>query len=296
MDAINAAINPQVKRYVKEALAVIVGSFVFAVGLDCFEVPNGIAAGGASGLATVISKVASDHGFMLPVGMQVIAMNALLMIAVVRTGCKRYLARTIAGVLATALFTDILAPVLPALGQDDLLLAALMGGTVCGLGLGLVFRVGANTGGTDIVAQLISRKTAISVGFACLLVDLVVIAVSIPVFGMENALYSSVAMYLSSRFIDTVVDGLGVQRAAFIISQKPKEIEQLILRELDRGCTSFEASGSYTGRHQRVLYVVMGRQETSLLKSMVAEVDSHAIVFISEVHEAFGEGFREFAE
>lgn len=278
----------------RDSVLIVVGSIVFAVGVDCFEVPNGLAAGGVTGLAMVIAALFEPLGIMLPVGIQTIVMNALLMILVVRSGSRGYVARTVAGVIACGVFTDLLAPVLPVLtGREDLLLCALWGGVVTGLGLGLVFRTGGNTGGTDILAQLLARKLAMPVGTAVIIVDGAIIALSATVFSVEQALYAAVAMFISGKVIDAVVDGLRAERAAFVISTKHEEIANEILYTLNRGCTELQARGVWSGNPRPVLMCVLGRSESMRLKQVVAEIDPEAIVIISEVHEVFGEGFRQ---
>lgn len=263
------------------------------MGFDCFEAQNGIAAGGASGLALVIQQVVYNvTGVHLPVGVQVLAMNALLMIPVLKTGGLRYAARTVLGILFSAAFTDLVAPFMPNLGEGDLLLCALWGGVITGIGLGLVFRVGGNTGGTDILAQLLARRLPFSNGVAMFIVDGAVIVLSIPVFGFRNALYALVAMYISSYVIDRVVDGMNSRRVAYIISDYHRRIADAVMNDLDRGCTELEAKGSWTGKDRPMLMVVLGRSETAMLKELVAHIDPDAIVFISEVYEAYGEGFK----
>lgn len=275
----------------RDAMAIIIGSIIFAVGLDCFEIPNGIAAGGVSGLATIFAQIGRAHGINLPIGLQVLAMNALLMIAVVHEGGLHYAMRTSLGIVVSAAATDVLAPFLPVLGEGDLLLCSLWGGVVCGLGLGLVFRAGGNTGGTDIIAQVAARHTSFSMGMASLLADAAVVVMSIPVFGIENALYAAIAMYLGTRVLDMVLDGFNTQRAAYVISDKHDEIKQHIFDDLDRGCTELLARGGYTGKDRPVLFVVLTRSEMALLRHVVAEVDPNATVVVGKIHEAFGNGF-----
>ena len=272
---------------------IIVGSIIFAVGLDCFEIPHGIAAGGASGLATIFAEVGRGYGVELPVGLQVLAMNALLMVAVVREGGLRYAARTSLGIVASSLATDLLAPHLPVLGEGDLVLCALWGGVVCGFGLGVVFRAGGNTGGSDIVAQIISRRSSVPLATASLLVDFAVVALSVPVFGLEKALYAVIAMYLGTRVLDMVLDGFNTQRAAYIISDHHDRIKKHIFSDLDRGCTELLARGGYTGKERPVLFVVLTRPEMAQLRRVVAAVDPSATIVVSKIHEAFGNGFEQ---
>ena len=277
-----------------DAFLIVAGSLIFAVGVDMFEIPNGLAAGGVTGLATVFYAIADNLGFYLPVGLQTIVMNVVLLALVVRSGDRGYIVRTVGGIIACGLLTDLLAPVVPVLGgEGDLLLCALWGGVVTGVGLGLVFRSGGNTGGTDIVSQILARKTGMPVGTAVIIVDGVIIAFSATVFSVEQALYAAVAMFICGKVIDAVVDGPRSARAAYIISTEHDRIANEILYTLNRGCTELQARGVWSGNSRPVLLCVLGRSESMRLKQIVAEVDPEVIVIISEVHEVFGEGFRQ---
>jgi len=273
---------------VRDTILIIVGCLLFAIGADCFEIPYGLAAGGVTGLATVIYAVTG-----LPVGLMSIVMNGVLILFVLRQGNRRYLVRTIGGIIALGVLIDAVAPFVSAFGESDLLLCALWGGVITGVGLGLVFRTGGNTGGTDIIAQVISSKTSLPMGTACIIVDSGIIALSALTFSVEQALYAAVAMYISGRVIDAVVDGPRSERAAYIISDKHAEIANEILYALNRGCTELQARGVWSGNSRPVLFCVLGRSEMGHLKEIVSGIDPEAIVIISEVHEVFGEGFRQ---
>lgn len=275
----------------RDLALIVAGSAIFAVGVDCFEVPNGLAAGGITGLATVFYALAEAVGVYLPVGMQTIVMNVFLLLLVIKSGNRGYVVRTVIGIIACGVFTDAFVPFLPVLGNGDLLLCALWGGVITGIGLGLVFRTGGNTGGTDIISQLLAKKLSIPVGTAMIVVDGLVIALSAPVFSVENALYAAIAMYICGKVIDAVIDGPRSERAAYIISERHAEIANAIMYDLNRGCTELQARGVWSGNDRPVLFCVLGRNQVPLLKQVVAEEDPEAIVFISEVHEAFGEGF-----
>lgn len=281
-----------VRRVVRDVALILVGSALYAFGVDAFAVPEGLAAGGVTGLATVIYAVGAEHGLYLPVGTQTLAMNALLMIPVIRTGGLRYAARTVGGIVASSLFIDLFAPVVPPLGEGDLLLCALWGGVVCGAGLGLVFRTGGNTGGTDIVAQLLNRRLGIPVGTASVIVDALIVLVSIPVFSLSNALYAMVMMFLMGRVLDMVVDGPRSERAAWIISQRHDEIANAVMYSLGRGCTEVAARGVWSGNQRPMLLVILSNREVGMLKEIVSDADPEALMIISEVYEAFGEGFE----
>ena len=273
---------------VRDTFLIVFGCFLFAVGADCFEIPNGLAAGGVTGLATVVHAVTG-----LPVGLMSIAMNVVLILLVVRQGDRHYLVRTAGGIVALGVLIDAVAPFVPVLGDGDLLLCALWGGVITGVGLGLVFRTGGNTGGTDIIAQLVSSRTSLPVGTACIIVDTMIIALSALTFSVEQALYAAVATYIAGRVIDAVVDGPRSERAAYVISNKHAEIANEILYTLNRGCTELQARGGWTGNNRPVLFCVLGRSEMGRLKEIVSGIDPDAIVILSEVHEVFGEGFRQ---
>lgn len=282
------------RRYLKEAFLIVAGSFVFALGVDCFEVPNGLAAGGLTGLATILAAIAASVGITLPVGIQTIVMNVLLLSYVVLTTRDwSYVARSIAGIIISGLFMDALAPVVPVLAQGELLISAIWGGVLVGAGVGIVFLSGGNTGGTDIVAQLLNKPTGLPLGTLSMLVDGAIVLASIPVFSVRNALYAGIAMYIGGVVIDMVVDGPRTARVAYIISNRHDEIANKILYEMGRGCTELQARGVWSGNSRPVLMCVLGRTETARLKGIVAELDPDAIVIVSEVHEAFGEGFGE---
>lgn len=291
--------TPSVKSFsfksssLNDYLMMSFGALLTAFALNAFLIPGELAAGGASGLATIIYYIAKARGLYLPVGLQTLAMNALLLIFVFRSGGFRYASRTIFGIVSLSLFIDLTAPFTPNLVGDELLLAAVWGGIITGLGLGLVFRAGGNTGGTDIVAQLIAKKSQFSVGTWLLIIDLLIIFGSAFTFTPKAALCAGISMGIAAYIIDRVVDGPSTERAAWIISSKHKELSQLILNDLGRGCTRLEATGLWTESSRPMLFVVLSRREVALLKSLVAGVDSDAIVIISEVSEAFGEGFKE---
>ena len=173
------------------------------------------------------------------------------------------------------------------------MLSALWGALACGLGYGLVLRCGSNTGGSDTIGQIISRKTSLPVGTTTMVIDVTVCALSIPVFSLLNALYAALAMVLMGIVVDAVVDGGNKRRMAFIISDKFPDIAADILYGLGRGCTKLSATGMWSGNDKPVLMVILERRELSPLKSIVAERDRDAIVIISDVTEAFGEGFKE---
>lgn len=276
----------------RDGAYIFFGSLIFAIGLDTFEAPCGLAPGGVSGIAIIVNALGRSFGLDIPIGVQTIVMNGVLIALVARRGNRSYLVRTVAGFVLSGLFIDLLAPVVPKISTDDLLLCALWGGVLVGLGIGLVFRSGGNTGGTDIIALFISRETGVPVGTVSACIDAVIVACSIPVFSLRNALYAAVAIAITGWVLDAVVDGPRTMRVAYVVSTEYPAIAQRIMHDLDRGCTELTAKGSWSGEDRPMLMCVLDRAEAARLKQIVSECDPDAIVFISDVHEAFGEGFR----
>lgn len=264
---------------------IIVGAVITALGLNLFLIPNRIAAGGVSGLATVIHFL-----FGIPVGVMMLVFNVPLFVLSTRALGPHFGVRTLVGMGVLSMAVDLL-PV-PAL-TSDLLLATVYGGLITGLGMGLVFRAQGTTGGTDLAASLLSHYLPISVGQALLATDFFVITLAGIVFNAELAMYALLTLFLSSRVIDIVQEGLGYARAAMIVTNKPDQVAQAILYKMERGVTALQARGMYSGEQREVLYSVVSRPELARLKEIVHDLDPRAFIIIHEVHEVLGEGFKE---
>lgn len=279
-------------QFMRDLPAIMLGCAIAAFATDVFMIPNGLAAGGLTGLATIIAELGRRAGISLPVGMQTIVMNALLLLVVVRSGGLKYVVQTVTGFVLFGFFTDLFAPFVLHLQHEDIMLSALWGGIVSGIGYGLVFRCGANTGGSDTIGQIIARKSSLPVGATVMTIDVAVCAASAPVFSVANALYAALSMVLMGYVVDMVVDGGNTQRAAFIISDHFEDIEHDILHAMDRGCTRLMAQGSWTKKDRPVLFFVLSRREISIIKTIVSEHDADAILIITDVNEAIGYGFK----
>lgn len=278
-----------IKKTITDYLGITAGSFLIALALTVFLVPNRIAAGGVSGLATVIYYITS-----FPIGITMLIINIPLFIAGVKIMGKSFGVRTIYGIASLSIFTDLLQPHMTSL-TNDLLLASIYGGVIGGIGLGLVFRFRGTTGGTDLIASLINYYTGISVGEGLLIADGVVVALAGIFFNLEVALYAAVTIFITSQTIDVIQEGLNFKKGVLIISNKAEAINQMVVDDLNRGITEFEAKGGYTGERKRVLLCIISRSEVSELKTAVSKIDKDAFVIISNVHEVLGEGFTEIA-
>ncbi len=277
------------KKFFWSYLSITTGSLLAATGLVMFLVPNKIASGGVSGLATVIYHLS---GF--PVGSIILIINIPFFLLGLKVLGKSFGLKTLWGIVVLSVATDILAPFFSAVTHDPLL-ASLYGGAVAGLGMGLVFRAGGTTGGTDLVAALINHYfPGFSMGQGLFLADAIVVTIAGIVFDPELALYAAISIFVLSKVIDLVQEGFNFSKAAVIISDHSEEILDNILKKVDRGVTGFKGYGGYSGYKKDILLVTVSRSEVARLKKLIYQVDDAAFVIMVEAHEVLGEGFKEW--
>ncbi len=277
-------------KQVRSYIWITGGSIVIALALDIFLVPNKIAAGGVTGLATVLF-----HLFNLPVGWLLLALNVPLFLLSYRELGRRVLIRSLYGALVTAVFVELLASFLPVM-TSDVLLSAIYGGMITGLGMGIVLKAGGTTGGTDLVARLLHKHFPVTVGQGLLGADFVVISLAGIFFNVELALYALLSLLITSKMIDLVQEGISFAKAAYIISEKSEDVSKAIFKELGRGVTAIQGKGMFTGIERPILLCVVGKTEESRLKELIYDIDHQAFVFITDAHEVLGEGFKSFRE
>ena len=274
------------QRWARDLAGMLAGSFLVAAGLVAFLIPNRIAAGGVSGLATIIHYL-----LHFPVGAVILALNVPLFLLSLRELGIPFGIRTLYGTLTLGIWVDVLTPYLKPLTQD-LLLAAIYGGVAVGIGMGLVFRFRGSTGGTDLAARLLNKYVHISLGQSLLLIDFMVITAAGIVFSAELAMYALLSLFVSTQVIDLVQEGMGFAKAVYIISERTEEITRAIFRELDRGATSLKGRGLYTGRDREIILCVVSRAQITALKDLVYRIDPQAFVIVTDAREVLGEGFQ----
>lgn len=285
----NARVPDGWRSALRDYLIITAGVSLTALGLVWLLIPNRIAAGGVSGLATVIY-----HVWRLPVGPVMLAINLPLFLACLRFFGPRFGVRTLYGTAVLSLMVEAWSAVIHRPLTSNALLAALYGGVLTGAGMGLAFRAKGTTGGTDLSAQLLHRFTGISVGQALLMIDAAVIALAGVVFeSPEAALVAIITVFVGGKAVDTVLVGVDYAKAAIVISDRSEEIGQALLRDLERGVTGLEGRGLYSGIRREVLLCVISRSEETRLREIVHRIDPRAFVILTGVHEVLGEGFRE---
>jgi len=274
-----------VKASILEYVYVIVGAAVVAIGFNVFLLPNQVASGGVSGISTIL------HGlFGWNPGLVQYAFNIPLFLAGVLILGKKFGVKSFVGTLTlpfVVLITDNWEP-----WTDNPLLGALFGGIVVGLGIGLVFKGNASTGGTDLLAQIITKYTGLSLGTSVLLIDGIIAISAAIVFDLEKGLYALIGLYVTTKTIDIIQLGFSQSKMVYIITLKQDEVRDAIYAEINRGVTKLPAIGGYTGQARPVLMVVVYQTEFTKLKQLIKNVDPSAFVIVSDAYEVLGEGFK----
>ena len=278
------------KTLALDGLFFVAGALIDAVAVNVFTAPNHIAPGGITGIGTMLNYL-----FQTPIGMVNMIINIPIVIwAILEIGYK-LVAKSIAAIIIFSVAIDTLALWLPAYDGNPFL-AAIFGGVLEGIGLALVFMRGSTTGGTDMIARLLGKHFRhLSMGKLMLAVDLVVIAASALVYQkLESALYAIIAIFVSTRIIDTLLYGTdsGNGKLYFIISKKSDEIRQRILEDIDRGVTIIPIQGGYSGRDGEMLLCAVRRYEVTKINDIIHTADRDAFVIVGEAGEITGEGFR----
>lgn len=274
---------------IKTQALIMIGCFIGASAYPLFLVPNAIAPGGITGIGTVL-----NHLFNWPVGLTSLLLNIPLFLMGFRSMGKGFVYRTLIATVIFSLLIDLLH--FPSI-TDNPLLASIFGGVILGLGLGLILRANATTGGTDLLAQVVHRKYPyISVGVFLLSLDFAVILLAGFSLGAEQAMYAMICVFVYTKMLDIVLAGLGTDKACYVITKLGDEIAARLLVDVGRGVTTIKATGSYSGEQVEMLLCIVSRVEVISVKTVINEIDPRAFVFITDTHETLGEGFRNLAE
>ena len=279
-----------IRNFVLDALFMTLGAMAYAVCINAFTAPNNIAAGGITGVATMLQYV-----FGTPIGLMVLLINVPIIVwGMVEIGYK-LVVKTMAAVVLSSVMIDLFARFIPAYRGDPILVAIFAG--VCeGLGLSLTSIRGATTGGTDMVARLLGRRIPfLSMGKLMLAIDGMIVTASGFVYGsIENAMYACIVIFVSTSLIDSILYGTdrGTGKLFFVMSPKVRQIGERIMEEVERGVTYLDSQGGYSKEPGQTLLCVVRRFEVFQVQSIVKEVDKGAFVIVGDAGEITGEGFR----
>lgn len=279
-------------HWIVDTLKIIVGCALFGLGFSVFLAPSGLNAGGISGLGMIfveVFQVGTVGGIVTAINIPLFIFSAFLL-------GKRFFIGSFVGMIFLSIAIDLFALLPPV--QLDPLLCALYGGVLAGAGLGVVFAVGASTGGTDIIVRILKKRWQnVPIGMISIFLDFGVAMLTGIVFhDLACTLYSGVAIFVTGKVIDLVVYSFDYSKVALIISEHHRQIAQAISDQLDRGATYLKGEGSFSGEEKMVVLTAVKKQQLAELKSLVAAIDPNAFVIVQEAHQVLGDGFTHYSK
>lgn len=272
-----------VRRYIE----ITIGAFLIAFAVKNIYTPVNMVTGGVTGLAVVFKNI-----FNVPLWLTNTAVNAVLFVAAYKLLGTLYLSKTLYATLMVSFALYIVPDI--AMFNGDMILSSVFGGICTGLGVGLTIRNGSSTGGTDMLAQLLHLKIkGHSVVEIMQVIDAIIVIVGIGVFGIRPAMYALITVFVVTKVSDNIIEGVNFSKQIFVISDKAEEIADKILTTIDRGVTSIDVKGMYSGQNKKMLFCVIRKKEIVAFKEIVSNIDKDAFVILSDSREVFGEGFIE---
>ena len=271
-------------QFIKEYIIVALACVVMAFNINYFFVGNKLAEGGVSGLSLIIHYLSN-----IDVSYLYFALNIpLIILAYIFLG-KNFLLKTLFATFVLSVFLKVFASFSEPL--DDILLAAIFGGAINGIAIGIVFYAGGSTGGMDIVAKIVNKYTGIPISRILLATDFIVLSMVAVIFGKVIFMYTLISLVISSKMIDMIQVGIYSAKGVTIITTKEDEIRKRIMEDTGRGITLIDAKGGYTQKEIGMLYCVVGQYQLIKVKTIVKEVDPSAFMIVADVHEVIGNGF-----
>jgi len=281
--------SEDIKNKAASIFQIVLGCAIMGLSYSLFLIPQHLVPGGISGISIII-----NYFFKLPVGAMIVVLNIPICILGLRTMGKKYVVKSIAGMLISSAMIDFFDQVLklPA-ATDNRILASIYGGVLLGIGMGIVFRGHASTGGSDIVGMVVSKYAGISIGFGILITDFIIISASGFAFrDMEAPLYGYIVLFLSTKVIDMILEGWTYSKLVIITSNRTAEIEEFILNTLERSGTALKSRSLYLNREGEIILTVIHRKQLAELRDFIKEIDPQAFVIINDTYDVLGKGLK----
>lgn len=278
----------RVFNFLKKYILLFIGAVIAAAGLEIFLVPNNVIDGGIVGISIISSYLTN-----ISIGIFTFVLNLPFLFIGYKQIGKSFFISSLFSIAVFSVFTEIFHPV-PGL-TNDVLLAAVFGGVILGVGVGLILRYGGSLDGTEIIAIILTRNSMMSIGQVVMAFNLVIFSFAALVLGWDRALYSILTYFVAHKAIDIVVEGFDEEKAVTIVCDNGEEIASAITARLGRGVTVMEGYGGYTMEKKAVLYSVITRLEISKMKSIVNDKDPNAFVTVNDVADVMGGRIRKKA-
>ncbi|NQU32971.1 MAG: YitT family protein [Bacteroidetes bacterium] len=281
-------------RWIRNYSMILIGAFIMASGFVLFITPYKIVPGGVYGISIVLHYMLGT-----PVGAMALVFDIPLTIIGIKVLGPRFGMKTVVGFFATAIFMDTLTYFygVEPLVVGDALLSSIFGGLFIGVGLGLIFKAKATSGGSDIVAMIISKYTKMPLGQLMIIVDSLIVLVGLIAFkDWKIPLYSLIVIFITGKVVDVILEGMSYDKVLFIVSDKTQEIRDKIVNDLNRGGTLVNGEGMYSGKEKSVIFTAVNRREMSMLQEFIHQIDPMAFVTVFNSNEILGNGFKSLRE
>lgn len=277
------------RKRVVDFLFIIAGSFIFALAVNLFVIPNELGEGGVTGITII-----TFYLYEWSPGLVNLVINGFLLIVGFKFLSKNTTIYTIIAVLFNSLFLHLTAGW--SITSDEIIVNTIFGGVFAGIGIGLIIRVGGTTAGTTILASITQKYLGWSISYGLLFFDLIVVLSSYFVIGAEKLMLTIIMLYIGTKVMEFIIEGFNSKKAVTIISKNPDQIAQQVNTIMDRGVTVYAGHGYYSKEKKDILYIVISSQEVVRLKKIVKAADQDAFIAIHDVRDVFGEGFMEIAK
>ncbi len=279
------------KGIIKDTLFIALGSFIVALGVYYFMVPENLATGGISGLSIVLHSYLS-----LPISITNFILNTVLLIVSFFFLGKEFGGKTIVSVSFMSLSMYLMELFLPATKPvtDEVLLNLMCGIVISAIGLSIVFNHNASTGGTDIIAKILNKYFNMDMGKGLMAADIIVVILAFFTYGIQTGIIGAFGWFLNGIVVNYFIDGFSVKNEVVIITRKPEVVKNYIFEKLDRGVTIYKAQGGYTNEEKDIIVTILARREYYILKNMLKRLDEESFVIVRTVQEVYGFGFSKF--
>ena len=274
------------KRILFITAITLVGTFIYAIGVNLFLVPHHFLSGGITGIAMILYYLMD-----LPIGISNLVLNIPLLFLALRYMGKFYTVVTIWGTVALSLFIDLTAFMSTWNVVKDPLVAAVSGGVILGLSLGILYRYNSNTGGLDVVGAVCKKYFNLEIGYVVFALNFFIIAASAFIFTLEPAICTLISMYIGANVSGRIVIGFAQRKAAFIVSDRPLEIQDSILRNIHHGTTILYGQGGFSGQEKKIIFAIVNLVQITRLRRHIEAIDPHAFLFIMNTTDVIGRGF-----
>lgn len=282
----------ETKEFFKEngrtILEVVIGSALYSLGMNLFYTPAKLLAGGVAGFAQLL-----NYEFGLPVSLMVVMINIPMFLLGWKLVNRKFILYSAVGMAIFTGFIQLFSGL--HLEFSSPLTSVMMGGVLTGLGVGLIYRSGASVGGTDIISKILHKYFSVNMATSGLVINAVIVFMSAFIYGIDQAVLTICAMFISSQVNSYVIDGWDHRRAILIVSDKKEELPKALMEKLKRGVTIVNAEGAYTGQEHYLMYCVISKHQLGQLKSVVKQVDPNAFFTIITVNGVYGKGISFFS-